>query len=375
MYITCLDLEGVLVPEIWIAFAEESGIPELTRTTRDEPDYGKLMDFRLDILRQHGLGLKEIQETIARIDPLPGAKDFLDELRATTQAVIISDTFTQFAQPLMAKLGWPALFCNELEVADDGTIAGFRMRCPESKLTTVRALQSCGFDTIAAGDEQAASMTRMADVSGTARVRAAGGSSDSLFASTSGDIPLVAVNGAVYRMLSMPTNVESSLLGDAVGTVSTTTDEPSLADDSAMTGGLSNVAEAGQTIYAVSGVDVNTAVACEVGGNMRLFQRVSYAGKGPGGQGLEDTFSVRGQVAELTLSGVGTLIGDAANDAAAVLLDHATLKSADSSARKQTLTVTLTNGLKLQLGVSGDTVSACGKWSCPEFFEAFESGL
>ena len=123
MYITCLDLEGVLVPEIWIAFAEESGIPELTRTTRDEPDYGKLMDFRLDILRQHGLGLKEIQETIARIDPLPGAKDFLDELRATTQAVIISDTFTQFAQPLMAKLGWPALFCNELEVADDGTIA------------------------------------------------------------------------------------------------------------------------------------------------------------------------------------------------------------------------------------------------------------
>ena len=148
MYITCLDLEGVLVPEIWIAFAEESGIPELTRTTRDEPDYGKLMDFRLDILRQHGLGLKEIQETIARIDPLPGAKDFLDELRATTQAVIISDTFTQFAQPLMAKLGWPALFCNELEVADDGTIAGFRMRCPESKLTTVRALQSCGFDTI-----------------------------------------------------------------------------------------------------------------------------------------------------------------------------------------------------------------------------------
>ena len=152
MYITCLDLEGVLVPEIWIAFAEESGIPELTRTTRDEPDYGKLMDFRLDILRQHGLGLKEIQETIARIDPLPGARDFLDELRATTQAVIISDTFTQFAQPLMAKLGWPALFCNELEVADDGTIAGFRMRCPESKLTTVRALQSCGFDTIAAGD-------------------------------------------------------------------------------------------------------------------------------------------------------------------------------------------------------------------------------
>lgn len=265
----------------------------------------------------------------------------------------------------------PALCCAALAVACIGMFA------PRLSQTAVSAACSSpvSIDTIAAGDEQAASMTRMADVSGTARVRAAGGSSDSLFASTSGDIPLVAVNGAVYRMLSTPTNVESSLLGDVVGTVSTTTDEPSLADDSAMTGGLSNVAEAGQTIYAVSGVDVNTAVACEVGGNMRLFQRVSYAGKGPGGQGLEDTFSVRGQVAELTLSGVGTLIGDAANDAAAVLLDHATLKSADSSARKQTLTVTLTNGLKLQLGVSGDTVSACGKWSCPEFFEAFESGL
>lgn len=152
MYVTCLDLEGVLVPEIWIAFAEETGIAELKRTTRDEPDYGKLMDYRLDILRSHGLGLHEIQETIARIDPMPGAKEFLDELRSLTQVIVISDTFTQFAQPLMQKLGWPAIFCNELEVADDGSISGFRMRCPESKLTTVRALQSCGFDTIAAGD-------------------------------------------------------------------------------------------------------------------------------------------------------------------------------------------------------------------------------
>ena len=218
-------------------------------------------------------------------------------------------------------------------------------------------------------------MTRMADVSGTARVRAAGGGSESLFVSASGDIPLVAVNGAVYLMLSAPASVRGDLLGSAVGTVNTETDEPSLADDDAMAGGLSNVAEAGQTIYAVSGLDANTAVACEVGGNMRLFQRVSYAGKGPGGLGLEDTFSVRGQVAELTLSGVGTLTGEAANDAAATLLDHATLKSADMSAKKQTLTATLTNGLKLQLGVSGDTVSACGGWSCPEFFEAFESGL
>ena len=152
MNVVCLDLEGVLVPEIWIAFAEETGIGELTRTTRDEPDYDKLMNYRLDILREHGLGLKEIQETIGRIDPLPGAKEFLDELRATTQVLIISDTFTQFAQPLMRKLGWPTIFCNELDVADDGSISGFKMRCPHSKLTTVRALQSCGFDTIAAGD-------------------------------------------------------------------------------------------------------------------------------------------------------------------------------------------------------------------------------
>ena len=152
MYVTCLDLEGVLVPEIWIAFAEATGIPELKRTTRDEPDYGKLMQFRLDTLKEHGLGLEEIQRTIATIDPLPGAKEFLDELRAQMQVIIISDTFTQFASPLMEKLGWPTIFCNELEVAPDGEITGIRMRCPESKLTTVRALQSCGFDTIAAGD-------------------------------------------------------------------------------------------------------------------------------------------------------------------------------------------------------------------------------
>lgn len=152
MYVVCLDLEGVLVPEIWIAFAEATGIPELKRTTRDEPDYDKLMQFRLGVLKEHGLGLKEIQQTIAGIDPLPGAKEFLDELRANTQAIIISDTFTQFATPLMEKLGWPTIFCNSLEVAPNGEITGFKMRCPESKLTTVRALQSCGFDTIAAGD-------------------------------------------------------------------------------------------------------------------------------------------------------------------------------------------------------------------------------
>lgn len=152
MYITCLDLEGVLVPEIWIAFAEASGIPELKRTTRDEPDYDKLMKFRIGILKEHGLGLKEIQETIATIEPMEGAKEFLDELRSLTQVVIISDTFEQFAKPLMEKLGMPTIFCNSLEVAEDGEITGFKMRCEKSKLTTVRALQSCGFETIASGD-------------------------------------------------------------------------------------------------------------------------------------------------------------------------------------------------------------------------------
>lgn len=152
MDIVCLDLEGVLVPEIWIAFAEATGLPELKRTTRDEPDYDKLMHYRMDILEKNGLGLKEIQETIATIDPMPGAKEFLDELRKITQVVIISDTFTQFAGPLMAKLGYPTLFCNELVAAEDGKIIGYKMRCENSKLTTVKALQQMGFETIAAGD-------------------------------------------------------------------------------------------------------------------------------------------------------------------------------------------------------------------------------
>ena len=152
MNIVCLDLEGVLVPEIWIAFAEASGIPELKRTTRDEPDYDKLMKWRIGILKEHGLGLKEIQDTIAKIDPMPGAKEFLDELRSMTQVIIISDTFTQFATPLMKKLGWPTIFCNSLEVAENGEITGFKMRIENSKLTTVKALQSIGFETIASGD-------------------------------------------------------------------------------------------------------------------------------------------------------------------------------------------------------------------------------
>lgn len=152
MYVTCLDLEGVLVPEIWIAFAEETGIPELRRTTRDEPDYDKLMKFRIGILKEHGLGLKEIQQTIEKIDPMPGAKEFLDELRGISQTIIISDTFTQFAAPLMKKLGQPTIFCNSLEVAENGEITGYKMRVEKSKLTTVKALQSIGFDTIAGGD-------------------------------------------------------------------------------------------------------------------------------------------------------------------------------------------------------------------------------
>jgi phosphoserine/homoserine phosphotransferase len=152
MYVTCLDLEGVLVPEIWIAFAEATGIPELKRTTRDEPDYDKLMKFRIEILKEHGLGLKEIQDTIATIDPMEGAKEFLDELRSITQVVILSDTFTQFATPLMKKLGWPTIFCNTLEVTESGEVTGFKMRCDNGKLSTVKAFQSVGLDTIASGD-------------------------------------------------------------------------------------------------------------------------------------------------------------------------------------------------------------------------------
>lgn len=152
MNIVCLDMEGVLVPEIWIAFAEERGIPELKKTTRDEPDYDKLMKYRLGILKEHGLGLREIQSTIAKIDPMSGAKEFLDELRRVTQVIILSDTFEQFAAPLMEKLGWPTIFCNTLEVSESGEITGYKMRCEKSKLTTVKALQSIGYDTIASGD-------------------------------------------------------------------------------------------------------------------------------------------------------------------------------------------------------------------------------
>ena len=272
----------------------------------------------------------------------------------------------------------PALSCAALAIACVGML-GLRLSGAQTQAAEPVAIRS-----IAAGDHtldnsvrvaDVGSSVRVADVGSSARVKSVAPSENSLFAVADGDIPLVAVNGCVYRMLTAPKNVDSSLVGDAVGSIAAFSDTPSLAEDDAFSSGLSNVSGEGTAIHAVSGLDASTAVAAEVGGKMRLFQRVSYAGRGPGGQGLEDTFSVRGLVTELTLSDVGTLTGDAANDAIAVLLDHAYLKSTDTSSHRQTLTATLSNGLKLQLGVSGDTVSGCGNWSCPEFFEAFKAAL
>ncbi len=239
----------------------------------------------------------------------------------------------------------PAMSCAALAIACVGML-GLRLSGAQTQAAEPVAIRS------------------IADVGSSARVKSVSPSENSLFAVADGDIPLVAVNGCVYRMLTAPKNVDSSLVGDAVGSVAAFSDTPSLAEDNAFSSGLSNVSGEGTAIHAVSGLDASTAVAAEVGGKMRLFQRVSYAGRGPGGQGLEDTFSVRGLVTE-----------DAANDAIAVLLDHAYLKSTDTSSHRQTLTATLSNGLKLQLGVSGDTVSGCGNWSCPEFFEAFKAAL
>ena len=263
----------------------------------------------------------------------------------------------------------PALCCAALAIACVGAV-GLRLSNAQKQ-----PLEPVAISSIAAGDNVMENSVRVADVGSSARIKSVSPSENSLFATAEGDIPLVAVNGGVYRMLTTPKNIDASLLGDSVGSVATYSDTPSLADDDAFSAGLSNVSDEGSAIYTVSGLDTNTAVAAEVSGSMRLFQRVSYAGRGPGGQGLEDTFSVRGQVSELTLSDVGTLTGDAANNAISVLLDHAVLKSADTSSHRQTLTATLNNGLKLQLGVSGDTVSGCGNWSCPEFFEAFKSAL
>lgn len=233
--------------------------------------------------------------------------------------------------------------------------------------------QPVRIDTIAAGDGALEGARTVADLGYGAKVYPAGAAEESLFATASGDIPMVSVGGAVYRLLEQPGTVEASLKGERLSEISAYTQEPSLASAEQMEAGVSNVAAEGTQIFAVANMDTSTAVLAEVDGRLRLFQRVSYAGKGPGAQTLEETFSVRGQVERVELSGVGELSGDAANEAVGVLLDYAVLTSADQTARKQFLTVTLHNGLKLQLGVSGDTLCGCGGWSCPEFFEAFEA--
>lgn len=262
----------------------------------------------------------------------------------------------------------PALCCAALAVCVSGALLG-RLGAP--------AVQPAQIETIAAGSGAAAARmdTVLADLGDNARVGAAVPRHTSLFEPGETDIPLVTVDGAVYRMLSTPKTLSGALRGGEVGRVQSVTNEPSLASGDAMKAGLSNVAGEGAAIYGLKGVSSDTAVAAEVDGQVRVFQRVSYAGKGPGSKTLEDTFDVRGKVKTLELSGVGTLEGDAANEVIAVLLDHAALKSADASAKKQSLTVTLDSGVKLQLGVSGDTLSGCGGWSCPEFFEAFENAL
>ena len=282
----------------------------------------------------------------------------------------------------------PALCCAALAVACVG-VAGLKHTGSPSPLAQIQTITAGGTDdsgynsagvadhpgTPIAGVLGGGDAQLVADLGNGANVHLSTATDSSLFASTSGDIPLVAVGGCVYRMLNTPQAISQSLCGPAVGQIATFTEEPSLASDDARSAGLSNVAGEGSTVYSISGLDSQTAVAAEVNGNLRVFQRVSYAGKGPGAQSLEDTFGVRGKASALELSGVGTLTGDAANEALSLLLDNAVLVSADSSARRQFLTVTLTNGLKLQLGVSGDTLVGCGGWSCPEFFEAFEAAL
>ncbi|MGN0773063.1 MAG: hypothetical protein ACI4MP_04655 [Candidatus Ventricola sp.] len=273
----------------------------------------------------------------------------------------------------------PAVCCAALALMCVGVTAARVGRNDPAANSAVLTAEPAvmAIDSIAAGDGGAAMSggTLVADLGAGAMVRKAEAGGESLFAAGEGDIPLVTLNGAVYQMLSTPEDVGSALLGGQVGSVQRYDGQPSLAAADALNAGLSNVAGEGTPIYAIRGLAETTAVAAEVDGSMRVFQRVSYAGRGPGGLGLEDTFSVRGQVKRLELSGVGTLTGDAANAAIDVLLDHAVLKSADATARRQTLTVTLESGLRLQLGVSGDTLCGCGGWSCPEFFEAFEAAL
>ena len=273
----------------------------------------------------------------------------------------------------------PAVFMAALALACVGA-AGLRLNKPADVAVTMvaRSMPDAAvveIETIAAGGGPAAEAELVADLGGGARIAAKAPQEESLFASTGGDIAMIAVEGRVYRMLKTPKDIGSSLLAGEAGRVAQHDSMPSMASAEEMQAGLSNVAAEGTAVYAVKGLDRQTAVAAEVEGRMRVFQRVSYAGRGPSGASLEETFSVRGHVKEMTLSGVGTLEGDAANRVIAVLLDGAVLKSADATARSQTLTVTLDSGLKLQLGVSGDTLCGCGGWSCPEFFEAFEAAL
>ena len=270
----------------------------------------------------------------------------------------------------------PAICCAALAIACVGAISPRLNNKPaENTVMLASEIAPVAIDTIAAGEGVAFDGELMADLGDNARVRTAGAPAQTLFAQGEGDIPLVTVDGAVYQMLVTPNDIGNSLLGGELGSVTLYDEQPSLASPKEMAAGLSNAAEAGTTVYAVKGMAASTMVACEVNGSMRVFQRVSYAGKGPAGASFEDTFGVRGKVKSAELSGVGTLEGAKANDVIAVLLDQAVLKSADATARRQTLTVTLENGLKLQLGVSGDTLCGCGGWSCPEFFEAFEAAL
>lgn len=266
----------------------------------------------------------------------------------------------------------PAACCAALALLCVGVTAGHLNMVEKQPEPAVMSIHS-----IAAGEDDASAArgTLVADLGTGAMVRKAEVDGDSLFAAGEGDIPLVTVDGAVYRMLSTPKDVGGAMLGHQVGTVQHHDEQPSLAAADALRAGLSNVAAEGAAVYTVGDLAQTTAVAVEVNGSMRVFQRASYAGHGPSGSSLEETFSVRGQVKRLELSGVGELTDDAANAAIDMLLDHATLRTADATARGQTLTVTLQNGLRLQMGVSGDTLYGCGGWSCPEFFEAFEAAL
>ena len=294
-------------------------------------------------------------------------------------------TKRQTARPVQRALV-PALCCAALAVVCVGAVGLRGVSMPQATpmmtmARTAQTAQTAQIETIAAGDaaEGVAAMmlrsTQVADLGDHAKVTASVPQHTSLFAEGKGDMPLVTVDGAVYRMLTKPEALSDSLRGGAVGKVCSVTSEPSLAGSEAMKAGLSNVASEGAAVYSVSGLSSSTAVAAEVNGVLRLFQRVSYAGKGPGSQTLEDTLDVRGKVKKLELSGMGTLEGDTANVVMNVLLGNAALKSADMTAKKQSLTITLQNGLKLQLGVSGDTLTGCGGWSCPEFFDAFEAAL